>query len=1102
MAEEFGDFGTPPTPGGPPSGSPLPSDTEAAKKAAESMKDLTEKVKDLKSKTELAVERIMDLSKEGFRLNESLRKNYEDMKKLEEKRKLGLKLTDDEIKQEKQLAALQNKNKEELKKVGKALVKLRDSLESSEEVQEHANKSLNSLADALDDYADGIPRQLTELEKELKPINEALKGQKESLQQFGDSVRGMAKALPSFKDSLKAGFALGVGKLVPLIADSFGKGTKASSLNLSALFDKKKTKKSQVDLLEELIKETQNVAKEVWFVGDLLVENVRPLESGMNKLGDSVSKGITLLIDTISSTQKDIKAVLVSTRSSGGMTAVVGGGDDLVAEFLNMLVDEVKELQKIATVVVTNTSEMSKALGEMKDSLIRAVVAQQESALEISDKERASPAGTPAPAGEPAKPGEKAEAAPPKPGKFSNFMSAAKQGAQAMLMIAGSLVVLALGLKMMKDIDLTTMTKAAVAMTALGTGLFFMSRIPSVRLKRTAEAMIVVAASLAVLAIGLKLMQSVGYETMLKTGLALGGLVGVLFLLNKLDTTKLLKASMSLFVLGMSLLPLAISLRLMAGVNWKTLLVAGVALGGMVLAIMILSNLGPKALLAALAIAAVAASMALFVGSVLLLALGLKVMQGVGWETIGKLAVSLFSLGLVGAVSGPLLAIGAVGIGAMGLALIALGAGLAIMSILNWDAIMAGMWSLVKVAFVAQLLAVAAPLLLVGSAALGALGLALVPLMASLAALTAIGSDNIMEIGMSIVAFGLGVGILGLLSPLIVLASVALGVLAVGLGVLAVGLALVIPPMVIFTGALALMQAVGLSVLHELASIGMNGIAIGAGLVATAVGIGAVGAALMAFGAMGAVGQVTGAIGDAVSGVLGFFTGKKAPTPIEMLGMFVGFAEMAPKINEGAMAINALADALQRFSNTKFGEMVGLDKIGSLVDKIQGTDPGVFGKLKSMGESLMAFAVSQPPPKEPAVVRAVSTSVAGVEGVVDTTTPTGGLVIENNRLVSGNKADLEIARDRIQSDIKSGKLSELRTDYAEERLKNIERLLALMEEKQAAAPVTNVINNTNAPQMIAPPSGGGGGATMIPLYSGSHTDATKVAYQVSYRPAG
>ena len=92
MAEEFGDFGTPPPPGGPPSGSPLPSDTEAAKKAAESMKDLTEKVKDLKTKTELAVERIMDLSREGFSLKEGLRKNNEEMKKIDEKRKLGIKI--------------------------------------------------------------------------------------------------------------------------------------------------------------------------------------------------------------------------------------------------------------------------------------------------------------------------------------------------------------------------------------------------------------------------------------------------------------------------------------------------------------------------------------------------------------------------------------------------------------------------------------------------------------------------------------------------------------------------------------------------------------------------------------------------------------------------------------------------------------------------------------------------------------------------------------------------------------------------------------------------------------------------------------------------
>jgi hypothetical protein len=193
-------------------------------------------------------------------------------------------------------------------------------------------------------------------------------------------LEGWLKHYLPLKTPLKAGFALGIGKLIPLLTDSLGKGTKASPLNLSALFAKKEPKKNEVVLsIEELIKETQKVASEVWAVGDLLVLNVKVLDDSMNKLGDSIAEWLNVLTDTISSTQKDLKAVLVSTRPSGGMTAVVEGGGDIAAEFLNMLVDEVKELHKIATAVVTNISEMTKALDQMKDAVIDAVIAQQES---------------------------------------------------------------------------------------------------------------------------------------------------------------------------------------------------------------------------------------------------------------------------------------------------------------------------------------------------------------------------------------------------------------------------------------------------------------------------------------------------------------------------------------------------------------------------------------------------------------------------------------------------------------------------------------------------------------------------------------------------
>jgi len=1101
MAEEFGDFGTPPPPGGPPSGSPLPSDAEAAKKAAESMKDLTEKVKDLKTKTEVAVERIMDLSKEGFRLNESLRKNYEDMKKLEEKRKLGLKLTDDEIKREKELAVLQNKEKEELKKVGEALVKLRDSLESTEEVQYHANESLKTLADAFDDFADGLPRELSELEKELKPITEGLKADGTALEEFGDSIRGMAKALPSFKDSLKAGFALGVGKLIPLIADSFGKGTKASPLNLEGLFGKKEPKRNEVVLsIEELIKETQKTTSEIWVLGDVFKTNLGVVDTTIKSVGVSIQEWINLLADTISSTQKDIKAVLVSTRSSGGMTAVVEGGGDLVAEFLNMLVDEVKELHKIANVVVTNTSEMTKALGEMKDALIDAVIAQQESALEISEKERASPAGATEPAGEPSKPGEKAEAKPPeKSGVMGNFLNAAKQGAQAMLMIAGSLLVLAVGLKLMKEIDPGTLLKAGVAMSALGGGLYLLAKIPAADLKKAAESMLLVAASVSVLAIGMMLMKNVGAEGFIKTAIGLTAMVGVLQLLSKVDSSKLMKSAMSLALVGASLIPLAVGMMLMTKVNAGAMLKTGVAILGLMGVLYGISKINTASLIrGALGIAILGASL-------LPLSLGLLAMNFVNWESVGKMGASLVGLAIAAGVLGSMSALilpGALAIAVLGASLIPLALALMMFNAVGWESLAVAGAAIVGFALVFAGIGFMSLFIAAGAAAMAVLGVGLMSLGAGLSIINSVGMGSIPSLSVGIMELATTMAIVGAMSPLLVLASAAMTIMAVALVALSFSLAIATPGILMFAGAMAVVQASGtMDILSQIADIGMNGVQIAAGLVATAVGIGAVGAALLAFGAMGAAGQVTGAIGDAVSGVLGFFTGKKAPSPIEMLGMFVGFAEMAPKINEGAMAINALADALQRFSNTKFGEMLGLDKIGSLVDKIGSTEPGVFDKLKSMGQSLMAFATAQPPPLTAPKARGSTVEYGGEEYLLPAAKE-GTPLASNLSFTNGVLTTKGVSTETLIAEANLEKRDMEKSEGIERELSEdlLRQILGELRSRGEIQPV--VVNNTNSTQMAAPPSGGGGGATMIPLYSGSHTDATKMAYQVSYRPAG
>jgi dipeptide/tripeptide permease len=122
-------------------------------------------------------------------------------------------------------------------------------------------------------------------------------------------------------------------------------------------------------------------------------------------------------------------------------------------------------------------------------------------------------------------------------------LNAAKQGAQAMLMIAGSLLVLAVGLKLMKEIDPGTMIKTGIAMSALGGGLFLLAKIPSADLKKAAESMLLVAASVSVLAIGMMLMKNVGVEGFIKTAVGLGAMVGVLHLLSKVDSSKLMKSA-------------------------------------------------------------------------------------------------------------------------------------------------------------------------------------------------------------------------------------------------------------------------------------------------------------------------------------------------------------------------------------------------------------------------------------------------------------------------------------------------------------------------------------------------------------------------------
>lgn len=1098
MADTFGDFGTPKPEGGPPTGGPMP-DSSASKEASDKLKELTDTVKKYNSETERVIERIVDLSQQAMKLDKSLRTEYEDLKKLEEKRKQGIKLTDDEIKREKELATIKKKEVEELRKIAEALQDHRDSIKSSEEVQFHATKNLERLAEAFKDNEIEVKKASSTLLKSLEPVTEWAEAQGTALQKFSDSITGISKSLPTFKDSLKAGFALGVGKLIPLFSDAFSKIKTSggiTSLNLAGILGKKEPKEDPIKVGLEALNATlkqEATASQEWL--NLIVDSIKPIQTEIGGL-TSIQEWLDLLATSVGSIEKDIKA-LVASRPAGGMTAVVETGDtSMIAEFLNLLVDEIKEVRKVANQIVGNTVQMTDSLLQMKDALIDAVIAQQESALDVSEKERAGPAvGATSPT---APAPTEVEAKPAKGGfKIGDFLTGAKSAAAALLMIAGSIVVLAVGLKLMKDVDPTAITKTGIAMVGLGTGLYFLAKLDPFALKNAAKSMLMIAGSITVLALGMMLMKNVGIDEMVKTGIALLGMVGVLKVLSSIDSGKLLKSAYSLAIVGASLIPLALGMKMMASVSVGTMIKSGAALLGLVGILYAVSKIDTGSVIKG------AAAIAILGISLIPLSAGLLLMSKVNWESIGKMAVALIGLSLAAVVLGNLggqILLGALAIAALGVAMIPLAVGMLMFSMVRWEIMGLAAVAIVGFSLAAAGLGFIAPLILMGAAAIAALGLALIPFGLAMNMLGGIGIGTILQTAAAIAVFaGIAAG-LGFIAPLVIFGSAAIGALGLALIPLAMGLTLVSPAIEAFVSAIQAAADAGAGILERFADIGMNGFQIGAGLIAAAAGIGAVGLAITAFTALTAASQIGGAVAGAIGSVIGWFTGSKSLSGVEMLGLFSSFAEIAPKLSEGAAAINQLASALQNFSSIQFGKMSGLDVLSSFIDKISGTGSGLFDKLKSMGQSLMAFTVSQPPPQEPTTQRSLVNSElgAGVEGQLTTSSPTQKIIerINGKVRVEGYTAEELIQRkDAVKAQMETA--SERRKDVLEDKLDLLEDAIRELAKSGGG---TAVINNTTAAPTTPPPSGGGGG--IIPLYSGSHSDPTKVAMQVSYRPAG
>lgn len=276
----------------------------------------------------------------------------------------------------------------------------------------------------------------------------------------------------------------------------------------------------------------------------------------------------------------------------------------------------------------------------------------------------------------------------------------------------------------------------------------------------------------------------------------------------------------------------------------------------------------------------------------------------VDWKGVGLGSLALIGFAIAAGIVGKFatqIIMGSVAIGALGVALIPFSFALGMFSDIDFASVFIGLGALAAFAVVAGIMSLAAVPILIGTAVIAALGVALIPVAAAF-----------MLFGKAAEFFGQGMMYIGAAISMVV-------------------------------GAIGDFMVNIIDKFIELAGVG------GGGLVSAAGGIVAVTAALAAFlalsvagGVASSVGNVIGSVGDWVSG---WFGGEPAASPMDMLGALTSFGEVGEGIGIGAAGIYELMDSLEAFGalqidsdtmNETIGVVAGL---GGAIKAFMGNAP-------------------------------------------------------------------------------------------------------------------------------------------------------------------
>lgn len=182
-------------------------------------------------------------------------------------------------------------------------------------------------------------------------------------------------------------------------------------------------------------------------------------------------------------------------------------------------------------------------------------------------------------------------------------------------------------------------------------------------------------------------------------------------------TTSSIKGAASLLIVSGALWVFGKAIKQFADIEWETLGKAGVAMGGLVIAAKLLSKATAEMLIGAIGIAAIGVAL-------IPAAYAFKMFNDVDWSALAKATVAILGLAVIGSVLSsitPLMLLGAVGIAALGAALIPTAIALKMFNDVKWDGIKMAIVAMSGLGAIGAILGTVSPLLIAGSVAVAVL---------------------------------------------------------------------------------------------------------------------------------------------------------------------------------------------------------------------------------------------------------------------------------------------------------------------------------------------------------------------------------------------